>query len=183
VTLWDHLDRIRTLDEQPYRSAIAAGVKLVMLDWAVYPHIGSRRPAGLSSTVMEGELRNRLGFTGVTETDAIEAGAPRAFGSIGGRSVQAAVAGDDLILAASQQVSEGLAAVRALVAAHRDGRLSQADFRASAARIIALRSSLPGDGQARRNPAPRLRWREPAGHPAIRPGSSSPAARSTTMRH
>ena len=45
VTLWDHLDRIRTLDEQPYRLAIAAGVKLVMLDWAIYPNIGSRRPA------------------------------------------------------------------------------------------------------------------------------------------
>ena len=144
VTLWDRLDRIRTLDEQPYRSAIAAGVKLVMLDWAIYPHIGSRRPAGLSSKVVKGELRNRLGFTGVTETDAIEAGALRAFGSIGSRSVQAAVAGDDLILAASQQASEGLAAVRALVAAYRDGRLNRADFRASAARIIALRSGLPG---------------------------------------
>jgi len=144
VTLWDHLDRIRTLDEQPYRLAIAAGVKLVMLDWAIYPNIGSRRPAGLSSKMVKGELRNGLGFTGVTETDAIEAGALSAFGSIGSRSVQAAVAGDDLILAASQHVSEGADAVAALVTAYRGGTLNQADFQASAARIIALRSSLPG---------------------------------------
>jgi beta-N-acetylhexosaminidase len=144
VTLWDHLDRIRTLDEQPYRSAIAAGVKLVMLDWAVYPNIGSRRPAGLSTKMIKGELRNGLGFTGVTETDAIEAGALSPFGSIGSRSVQAAAAGDDLILSASQHVSDGAAAMAALVTAYRDGTLNQADFQASAARIIALRSSLPG---------------------------------------
>lgn len=144
VTLWDHLDRIRTLDEQPYRSAIAAGVKLVMLDWAVYPNVGSRRPAGLSTKVIKGELRNGLGFTGVTETDAIEAGALRAFGSIGSRSVQAAAAGDDLILVATQHWQDGEAATSALVTAERNGTLNLADFQASAARIIALRSGLPG---------------------------------------
>jgi beta-N-acetylhexosaminidase len=144
VTLWDHLDRIRTLDEQPYRSAIAAGVKLVMLDWAVYPNLGSKRPAGLSSIAIKGELRNGLGFTGVTETDAIEAGALSKFGSIGSRSVQATTAGDDLILAAAQSENEGADALAALATAERNGTIKRADFEASAARIIALRSSLPG---------------------------------------
>jgi beta-N-acetylhexosaminidase len=144
VTLFDHLDRIRTLDEQPYRSAIAAGVKLVMLDWAVYPNIGSKRPAGLSTKVIKGELRNGLGFTGVTETDAIEAGALSAFGSTGSRSVQAAAAGDDLILCSSQHVRQGEDATAALVTAERNGTINLANFEASAARIIALRSSLPG---------------------------------------
>jgi beta-N-acetylhexosaminidase len=144
VTLWDHLDRIRTLDELPYQSAIAAGVKLVMLDWAVYPNIGSRRPAGLSTKVIKGELRERLGFTGVTETDAIGAGALGAFGSTSSRAVQAAAAGDDLILSAGQHLSEGTDAMAALVTAERDGTLNLADFEASAARIIALRSTLPG---------------------------------------
>jgi beta-N-acetylhexosaminidase len=144
VTLFDHLDRIQTLDEQPYRSAIAAGVKLVMLDWAVYPNIGSKRPAGLSTKVIKGELRNGLGFTGVTETDAIEAGALSAFGSTGSRSVQAAAAGDDLILCSSQHVRQGEDATAALVTAERNGTINLANFEASAARIIALRSSLPG---------------------------------------
>ena len=144
VTLWDHLDRIQTLDELPYQSAIAAGVKLVMLDWAVYPNIGSRRPAGLSTKVIKGELRGRLGFTGVTETDAIGAGALGAFGSTSSRAVQAAAAGDDLILSAGQHLSEGTDAMAALVTAERDGTLNLADFEASAARIIALRSTLPG---------------------------------------
>jgi beta-N-acetylhexosaminidase len=144
VTLFDHLDRIRTLDEQPYRSAIAAGVKLVMLDWAVYPNIGSKRPAGLSTKVIKGELRNGLGFTGVTETDAIEAGALSAFGSTGSRGVQAAAAGDDLILCSSQHVRQGEDATAALVTAERNGTINLANFEASAARIIALRSSLPG---------------------------------------
>lgn len=64
----------------PYPAAIAAGVGLVMTSWAVYPALDPGRPAGLSRTVIQGELRGRLGFRGVTITDAIEAGALRRFG-------------------------------------------------------------------------------------------------------
>ncbi len=77
VTLNLPASTIRGVDEFPYRAAIGAGVKLVMVSWAVYPSLGSKRPAGLSGLVI-GELRTRLGFKGVTITDALEAGAPRA---------------------------------------------------------------------------------------------------------
>ena len=75
VTLNVSLSALRATDEFPYQAAIAAGVKLVMVSWAVYPALGTKRPAGLSSNVVGGELRTRLGFTGVTITDALEAGA------------------------------------------------------------------------------------------------------------
>ena len=82
VTVDTSLTSLRNVDETPYRSAIAAGVKLVMSSWAVYPALDPRRPAGLSRTVIETELRGRLGFRGVTITDSLAAGALRSYGSL-----------------------------------------------------------------------------------------------------
>lgn len=143
VTLWDHLSRIRTVDEDPYRTAIAAGVRLIMMSWAVYPNIGSRRPAGLSSLMVKGELRTRLGFNGVIETDAIEAGALNAFGSLPSRAVQAEVAGDDLVLDASENYADSTGILQGLVTAYKTGVINNADFTASADRVLDLRSTLP----------------------------------------
>jgi len=36
------LPELRSIDESPYRTAIAAGVKLVMTSWAIYPALVSR---------------------------------------------------------------------------------------------------------------------------------------------
>ncbi len=58
-----------------------------MLSWAVYPALDPRLPAGLSSTVIHGELRGRLAFRGVTITDAIGAGALNDYGTFGRRAV------------------------------------------------------------------------------------------------
>jgi beta-N-acetylhexosaminidase len=135
---------IRTIDEFPYRAAIAAGVKLVMVSWASYPSLGSRRPAGLSSKVVQGELRQRLGYTGVTITDALEAGGLVHYGSIENRAVLAATAGMDLLLCSVQRVSEGVEALDGLVDAYRDGTLNHSKFRASVRNVIALRTSLAG---------------------------------------
>jgi len=134
---------IRGVDELPYRAAIAAGVRLVMVSWAVYPSLDPKRPAGLSAIIVGGGLRARLGFTGVTITDALEAGALRAFGSFGHRAVLAAGAGMDLILCANGSTAEGTAAMNGLRAAYNDGALRQAAFRAAVTRIIALRRALP----------------------------------------
>jgi beta-N-acetylhexosaminidase len=144
VTLYLSKHDIQTIDEFPYTAAIAAGVKLVMVSWASYPSLGSRRPAGLSSKIVQGQLRQRLGFTGVTITDALEAGALVPYGSIGNRSVLAAAAGMDLLLCSEQHVGEGIQALDALVDAYRDGTLKQTTFQAAAASVIALRTSLAG---------------------------------------
>jgi beta-N-acetylhexosaminidase len=141
VTLNLPKSTIRGVDELPYKAAISAGVKLVMASWAVYPSLASR-PAGLSPTIITGELRTRLGYRGVTITDAIGAGALRAFGSTGHRSVLAAQAGMDLVLCAGQRAGEGVRALDALETAYRSGQLNQVAFKASVARILALRAGL-----------------------------------------
>jgi beta-N-acetylhexosaminidase len=146
VTLTNSLATLRSVDEAPYRSAIPAGVKLVMTSWAIYPALDSRWPAGLSSTVIQGELRARLGFRGVTITDGIDAGAVTPFGSLSRRSVLAASAGADLIVCAATNPSAnspsiGLTAWSALASAITHRAISVSSAQQAAARILALRAA------------------------------------------
>ena len=142
VTLNVPLATIRHTDELPYRAAIAAGVRLVMVSWAVYPALDPARPAGLSPAIVGGELRRRLGFQGVTITDALEAGALRAFGPFGNRGLLAAEAGMDLILCSQRDVSEGKQAAAGLEDGYGDGQLAKPAFTAALRRVLALRASL-----------------------------------------
>jgi beta-N-acetylhexosaminidase len=142
VTLNVSLDDLRSIDEYPYRAAIASGVRLIMVSWARYLALDPGWPAGLSATVIGGELRRRLGFAGVTITDALEAGALQAFGTTGQRATLAAGAGMDLILCASQNLSQGEQARTALQEGLGHATLNHAAFTAAVNRIISLRSSL-----------------------------------------
>ncbi|MGZ4198621.1 MAG: glycoside hydrolase family 3 N-terminal domain-containing protein [Thermoleophilia bacterium] len=144
VTLRVSRSSLRAVDELPYKAAIAAGVRLVMVSWAAYPALDPGVPAGLSSTVVQGELRKGLGFSGVTITDALGAGALQAFGTTGRRAQLAAGAGMDLILCSAGHLSEGAAARDALKSGYLDGTLGKKAFRASLQRIIDLRTSLGG---------------------------------------
>jgi beta-N-acetylhexosaminidase len=144
VTLNVSLGTLRSVDEAPYRQAIAAGVKLVMTSWAIYTALDPRQPAGLSATIIQGELRGRLGFRGVTITDSIDAGAVTAFGGLSTRSVRAAAGGADLILCAATNPAEntpreGLVVFRAIASAIAGHRLGYAGALQAAQRIARLR--------------------------------------------
>ena len=146
VTIRSTLSTLRAVDEAPYLSAITAGAKLVMTSWAVYPALDPRLPAGLSPTVIEDELRGRLGFAGVTITDGIEAGALARFGSVGNRAVLAASAGSDLILCATTNPDDntpalGTAARKAIASALGHRRLAQGAAEQSAGRVLDLRAN------------------------------------------
>jgi beta-N-acetylhexosaminidase len=145
VTLNVGLSQLRDIDEAPYRAAIAAGVKLVMTSWARYPALDRSRPAGLSAAVIQGELRGRLGFQGVTITDAIGAGALAPFGKPDQTSVLAARAGADLILCAGTGPGgstplQGLGVMHSIAAAIANGTLSRSSALASVTRVLTLRA-------------------------------------------
>jgi beta-N-acetylhexosaminidase len=140
---------LRTVDLLPYPHAIKAGTRLVMISNARYPALDRRRPATLSRRIIEGELRNRLGFDGVTITDALEAGALSAFGGIPNRSRLSAKAGADLLLYSAQDVTEGIAGHRALTRALRTGEINRSRFERSARRVLQLRRQLRGSGPLR----------------------------------
>lgn len=144
VTLPVPLADLRARGEEPYRAAIAAGVRLVMTSWAVYPALDPDRPAGFSPAVVQGELRDRLGFRGVTVTDALEAGALAPYGDTGARALASAGAGMDLLLCSARDAYQGEAAATALATALDAGGLDRTAFLESVRRIDALRDSVAG---------------------------------------
>jgi beta-N-acetylhexosaminidase len=131
--------RLRAVDEAPYRDYIAAGGDLVMLSTAIYPAF-SPDPAAFSRPIATGELRRRLGFDGVSITDALETVAVADFGGPAKAGLAAARAGADLLLFTELAPAER--ARRALVTRLRAGELDRQEFEASAQRVLDLRAEL-----------------------------------------
>jgi beta-N-acetylhexosaminidase len=131
---------LRAVDEKPYAAFTAAGGKLVMLSTAVYPAF-SENPAAFTRSIATGELRNHLGFAGVSITDSLETPAVEHFGDPGKAAVAGARAGADLLLFA--HLGPAQAAWRALTAKLRAGALDREEFEAAAERVLDLRAGLP----------------------------------------
>jgi beta-N-acetylhexosaminidase len=110
-----------------------------MLSTAIYPAF-SDDPAAFTRAIVTGELRNRLGFEGVSVTDALETPAVEDFGGTAKAAVAGARAGADLLLYA--RLGPGEKAWRALVEKLRAGKLDRAEFEDSAQRVLDLRAGL-----------------------------------------
>ena len=131
--------KLRRIDQGPYRSFVGGGAgRLVMLSSAIYPAF-SERPASFTRALATGELRRRLGFRGVSITDALETATTDAFGGPTEAARRAARAGTDLLLFTSLEAA-GRAA-RSLPALLRGPR-SRQRFAASVGRVLALRARL-----------------------------------------
>jgi beta-N-acetylhexosaminidase len=130
---------LREVDEAPYRDFVASDGDLVMLSTAIYPAL-SPDPAAFARPIASGELRTRLGFAGVSITDALDSVAVRAFGGPAKAGIAAARAGTDLLLFTELAPAE--AAWRALVAKLRAGSLEREGFETSAQRVLDLRGEL-----------------------------------------
>ncbi|HEX8689948.1 MAG TPA: glycoside hydrolase family 3 N-terminal domain-containing protein [Solirubrobacterales bacterium] len=130
---------LRRVDEAPYRRFVAAGGAMVMLSTAIYPAFSSK-PAAFTRSIASGELRSRLGFEGVSITDALETVAVRDFGGPAKAGVAAARAGVDLLL--FTDLGSASRAGRALLRRLRTGALSRASFESSAGRVLRLRHRL-----------------------------------------
>jgi beta-N-acetylhexosaminidase len=134
---------LRAVDELPYQAAFRAGVKLAMVSWANYPALDPRLPAGLSPAIVQGELRGRLGFGGVTITDALGAGALAAYGTLQNKTMLAARAGMDALICAATKPLPAWKCVAGVERGYADGALPKAAFEGQLAQLLQLRASLP----------------------------------------
>jgi beta-N-acetylhexosaminidase len=130
---------LHEVDEAPYRRFVEAGGDLAMLSTAIYPAFSSQ-PAAFSRPIATGELRERLGFKGVSITDALDTVAVKAFGGPAKVATAAARAGTDLLLYTDP--AEAAAAQHALLQALRTGAISRFSFEESVRRILSLRHDL-----------------------------------------
>jgi beta-N-acetylhexosaminidase len=130
---------LRLVDEESYTAFAAARGGMVMLSTAIYPAF-SNVPAAFSRAIATGELRDRLGFEGVTITDALETPAVAHFGGTVKVAVAGARAGADLLLFANLGPAER--AWNALVGELHARSLDRAEFEAAAQRVLDLRAGL-----------------------------------------
>lgn len=132
-------DVLRAADESPFAALARDGIPLTMVSTGIYPAI-SQRPAMFAPEIATGDLRDAVGFRGVSITDDLEVPA-LAHLSPERKALAAARAGDDLLLfcQTASAAQRGAAALRRAVAR---GAIARATIDESADRVLALRGRL-----------------------------------------
>jgi beta-N-acetylhexosaminidase len=134
--------REQTQDLAPFAYAITEGTEFIMASHAVYPALDRERIASQSPAVIDGLLREELGYDGVVMTDSLEAAAVQAVADVEGAAVASAEAGVDVILTTGR--GSYTRVYRALLARAREDAGFRERVRVSAARVLAAQSSLDG---------------------------------------
>ena len=132
-------ERIRQVELQPFKAAIQAGVRLVMSAHLAVPAFDGRSdlPATLSANLLQGLLRQELGFEGVIVSDAMDMSAVRQGAALAVEAICAASAGVDLLLLTAKLDQESIYA--SLLQAARRELLSHEQVLDSAERILVLK--------------------------------------------
>jgi beta-N-acetylhexosaminidase len=129
-------------DLQPYVIAINMETEFVMVGHATYPALDGENIASQSPEIVDGLLRDRLGFEGVAMTDSLEAGAVQAVTDVEEAALASVRAGIDVILTTGR--GSYTRVYRALLAEAREDEAFRERVRASAARVLAAQSSTHG---------------------------------------
>jgi beta-N-acetylhexosaminidase len=132
------LDELNHTDLQPFRMAIAEGIEMIMTAHILYPALDAEYPATLSRKIIEGLLRQQLGFRGVVVTDDLEMGAIVRHDAIEQAAVQALCAGADLLLIC-HKIDLALAAREACLQALTQGTLSSQRIEEARRRLAFLK--------------------------------------------
>ncbi|TMK72619.1 MAG: beta-N-acetylhexosaminidase [Actinobacteria bacterium] len=138
-----HLPRakLRRVDEKPYGPFSSDGGDMVMISTAVYTDF-SHRPAIATKRIATGELRRRVGFKGVSVTDALETPSVNHFDGAVSVGVDAAKAGTDLLLYTRKgHAARAWHELQGRLAA---GKLNRPAFERSVNRVLSLSAKLGG---------------------------------------
>ena len=140
ATIERSAQQIRDEDLVPFKAAIGAGVPLVMAGHALYPALDGERIASQSQPIIQGLLREELGFEGVVITDSTEAKAVQEITDVQEAALRNIRAGVDIVLTTGR--GSYIHVYRALLAeAKRDPEFRDR-VRESAERVVALQQSL-----------------------------------------
>jgi beta-N-acetylhexosaminidase len=140
VTIRRARAKLAAVDLPPFAAAVRAGVPLVMVSHARYTILDRRRIASQSRPVIEGLLRDELGFRGVVVTDSMEAAASLATGPITATSERAVRAGADLLLLTGRGSYRPV--YEHLLTKARHSASFRQRVREAAARVLALKAGL-----------------------------------------
>jgi beta-N-acetylhexosaminidase len=117
-------DRLRAIEFEPFRAAIAEQVAFIMTAHVLVPTLDERRPASLSPEIVQKLLREELHFEGVILSDDLEMKAVSAKYEVPDAAVEAIAAGCDAVLVCSGDIDLQARTLEALVRATESGRIS-----------------------------------------------------------
>ena len=130
---------INAVELPPFQAASDAGVGMMMIANIAVPSLDKNIvPATLSKAITFDLLRGRMGFQGITVTDALEMGAVTGSAWTGEATIQAIAAGNDIILLPLHVAGT----IDAIEQAVQDGRLTAERIAESAQRILDLKAKL-----------------------------------------
>jgi beta-N-acetylhexosaminidase len=152
------LAELRERELLPFVAAVEAGTKTIMSSHILLPQVDAERPATLSRTILQGLLRDELGFDGVIVSDALDMAGASATIGIPEAAARALDAGCDLLCIGSETTPELVDEMqRVVLQAIADGRLEASRVEDAARRVEALAKDLIAERD--RTPVP------PAGRP------------------
>jgi beta-N-acetylhexosaminidase len=131
--------RLHEVELLPFKRAIAAGVDSVMVGHTRYPALDdSGLPSSLSPAIIQGLLREELGFEGVIIPDTLTMFAISKNYEVPDACVKCLVAGADMIFMKVQNLYQPV--IDAIKQAVREGKLSEERMDRSIRRILALKA-------------------------------------------
>lgn len=138
-------ERLDHLELVPFARGIAQGAPCVMVAHIALPalvpgmpDVDARLPASLSAAVVQGLLRDALGFVGVAFTDCLEMHAVAGGVGVARGAVLAGRAGNDIVLV-SHRADRQHAALDAVLAACWSGEIAPERIQEAAARVLDLK--------------------------------------------
>ncbi|MGB9233613.1 MAG: glycoside hydrolase family 3 N-terminal domain-containing protein [Terriglobales bacterium] len=134
--------RLNAVELPPFKRAIEAGVDAVMVAHVTVPALDPEadRVATTSKVIVEGLLKEEMGFKGIVVTDALDmAGLTRLYANdVGRAAVEAFQAGNDLLIIPADLDKS----YRAVLEAARSGEINRERLDASVRKILKLKASL-----------------------------------------
>lgn len=134
------LEELRSFELYPYECAFDDHLAAVMVGHILVTEVDPLLPASLSPKVVDGLLREEMGFDGVVFTDDLTMGAVTEGYGTGEAAVKAIQAGCDVALVC-HGLEEAKAAYHGLLFALEDGTLSRERLEQSACRLLALKEA------------------------------------------
>ena len=116
-------DRLRAIEFEPFRAAIAEQVAFIMTAHVLVPSLDETRPATLSPDIVQKLLRDELKFDGVILSDDLEMKAVSAKYDVPDAAVEAIRAGCDGVLVCSGDIDLQGRTLEALVRAVESGTI------------------------------------------------------------
>jgi len=150
LPILDH-DRRRfdAVEFVPFRRAMAEGVAAIMTAHLLIPAIDAERPASMSPAIVQGLLKDSLGFQGVVFSDDLGMKGVSATRPLPVASVDAIVAGTDAVLLCNSTVEDQVLAIEAIIRAAETNQITQKRIDDAMARQLQMKTRFLASGRPR----------------------------------